>query len=392
MKRSLLSFFICFSLVIVILASVMACASTPSPSTPAQTSAPAQTSTPPKTSAPAPTSAAPTTTAPVQTSAPPASTTSAVKPIELSFASTSSTSSEIHKHYERLAEKIKSDSGGRLTLRIYPNNTLVSGPDMRKGLKEGAADMGSSAIYTVDPEFQVEVNLPQLILAKDTPTADKIYTALYDKYTSIFKDEWKSYKFLWMAPTLPTFLYTVDKPIKTMDNMKGMQIRAPSKLVTDLVKSLGGTPVSMTMPDWIVSLDKHTTDGAATTTGTLPDFQVGTKLKYCTTYSFGTSMWYTAMNLNTYNKLSPDLQKVIDNAIAWGRDDEIKTWVTYNQSAMDYAKTSGVQIIDLSGEEKLKWDLATQGVYNAIANDLNGKGYPGTAFVGMCRDLAKANQ
>jgi TRAP-type transport system periplasmic protein len=371
MRRSLFKFLICFSLVMVILASVIACAGTTSSTTPPKTSAP-----PPSTSA-----------APA-----PSSSTAAVTPIELSFATTSPDASDIGKHFQRWADKIKTDSGGRLTVRIYPNNTLVSGPDMRKGIREGAADIGDSAIYVVDPEFQVEVNLPQLILAKDTPTADKIYTALYNKYTDVFNNEWKSYKFLWLVPTLPTFLYTVDKPVKTMDDLKGLQIRAPSKLVTDLVKSLGGTPVSMSMPDWIVSLDKHTTDGAATTTGTLPDFQVGPKLKYCTTYSFGTSMWFMAMNLNTYNKLSPDLQKVIDNSIGWGRDDEIKTWTTYNQSAMDYAKASGVTIIDLPASEKDKWDLATKVVYDGIANDLNSKGYPGTAFVSTALDLAKANQ
>jgi TRAP-type C4-dicarboxylate transport system substrate-binding protein len=346
-------------------------------------SQPASTTTAPQTSAPASTS--------VQTSAPQASTTGAQKPIELSFASTSPDSAEIGKHLQRWADKIKSDSGGRLTVRIYPNNTLVSGPDMRKGVKEGAADIGTSAIYVVDPEFQVEVNLPQLILAKDTLTADKIYTALHNKYTDIFNSEWKSYKFLWMSPTLPTFLYTVNKPIQTLADMKGMQIRAPSKLVSDLVTSLGGTPVSMSMPDWLVSLDKHTTDGAATTTGTLPDFQVGPKLKYCTTYSFGTSMWFTTMNLNTYNKLSPDLQKVIDNSVAWGRDDEIKTWVTYNQGAIDYAKTSGVQMTDLSSDERAKWDAATKSVYDKMATDLDSKGYPGTDFVKMALDLAKAN-
>src|SRR5512136_2988488 len=189
MKRSLFKFLLCSSLVMVILASVIACSGTASSTTPPKTSAP-----PPSTSAtPAPATSAP------------ASSAAGVKPIELSFATTSPDVSDIGKHFQRWADKIKADSGGRLTVRIYPNNTLVSGPDMRKGIKEGAADIGDSAIYVVDPEFQVEVNLPQLILAKDTPTADKIYTALYNKYPDIFNNEWKSYKFLWLVPTLPTF-------------------------------------------------------------------------------------------------------------------------------------------------------------------------------------------
>ena len=74
-----------------------------------------------------------------------------------------------------------------------------------------------------------------------------------------------------------------------MDDIKGLEIRVPNAILTAMIKDLGGTPVSMSTPDWVTSLDKGTTDGGATITAFIYDFQVGPKFKYATKYAMGSS-------------------------------------------------------------------------------------------------------
>ena len=61
----------------------------------------------------------------------------AAEPIELSMASMHSPTSPSGQQLEEWAKKIAEDSNGLVTIRHYGSSTLVPGPDMRTGIKEG---------------------------------------------------------------------------------------------------------------------------------------------------------------------------------------------------------------------------------------------------------------
>jgi TRAP-type C4-dicarboxylate transport system substrate-binding protein len=293
------------------------------------------------------------------------------------------------KQLERWAEKVTAATNGRLTFRHYAGSTLIPPPETRKGIKEGAADIGAAAFYGVDPEFEVGVNLIQLNLAIDTYDAVKVCEEIYEKFPDLMASQWKSYKVLWIIPSLPTFLYTVNKPVYTLEDIKGQQIRVPNKILADMIQALGGTPVSMSTPDWLVSLDKGTTDGGATTTGFIYDFKIGDKFKYSTMYSFGSSYFMQIMNLDTWNSLPQDLQDAIDGTLEWGRQDNIDTWAEIGKLTFEYQKENGVELISLPPDEVSKWDAAIKPIYDAMAADMDAKGYPGTELVNFSLERSR---
>jgi len=358
MKRSTIAFSLSALLMAVLVAAILACTQpAATPSTP-----------PPSTSAPAPATT-------------PASPAPAAKAIELSYASMHAPGSDPAKQIDRWTEKIKAASNGQLTIRHYPSSTLIAGPDMREGIKAGTADLGNSFIYKPDPEFEVGQYLTQLVRGVSMATGVKIFDEIWAKYPDLMASQWKSYKLLWIVPSVPTVFYTVKKPIRTMEDFKGMQIRVPNKILSDMMLKLGATPVSMSTPDWIVSLDKGTTDGACTTVASLFDFKIGEKLKYCTVYPMGSSVNFLIMNKDSWNKLSPDLQKVIDNSLPETKKDVIDTWTQIEVSTSEYAQKSGIQKFTVSPEEYAKWDAAIKPVCDDIAKALDSKNYPGTELV-----------
>ena len=120
---------------------------------------------------------------------------------------------------------------------------------------------------------------------------------------------------LWIFPTHTSAFFFTDKPVYKMEDMKGLEIRVPNAINGDFVKALGGAPISMSTPDWITSLDKGTTDGGITTVGSMYDFSISDKFKYANTFPCGCSVNWLAMNMDTWNSLSPELQKIIDDSL-----------------------------------------------------------------------------
>ena len=312
----------------------------------------------------------------------------AAEPIELSMASMHAPASLSGQSLEKWAEKIAEESNGLVTIRHYGSSTLVPGPDMRIGIKDGVADIGNSFIYKPDPGFEVGVNLTQLVRGLNMADGVAIFEDIWNEFPELMESQWQDYKVLWIIPTLPTIIYTCNDPVYTMADMKGQELRVPNAILADFIKNLGGTPVSMATPDWITSLDKGTTDGGATTTGMMSDFQIGEKFKYGTNYAMGSSVNFLIMNMDSWNNLSPDMQKVIEDSLEWARQDAIDSWTETETVTLQYSLDCGIEFIDLSNDEYAKWNEAIRPVYDAMAAEMDAAGYPGTELVDFALERA----
>jgi TRAP-type C4-dicarboxylate transport system substrate-binding protein len=327
------------------------------------------------------------------TSAPTTATTASTEPsgetIELSMASLFAPESDPSLSLQRWADKIAADSNGRLTIRHYAGSTLLPAPEMRTGVEAGTADLGCSFIYKPEPGFEPSMVMSQLILGLDFDKCVQIFNDIWNQFPDMWAGQWNKFKLIWIAPIDPNLLFTVQKPVRTMEDIKGLQIRMPSATAADMFKALGAAPVSMSTADWVISLDKKTTDGAATSVGSVLDNQVGEKLKYCTRYSTGPGVSFLIMNKQKYDSLPDDLKKVIDDNMEWGKQDMIETKRASEKAGYQYLQDKGVQLIDLSADEYARWDAAVAPVFDKIAADLDKAGYPGTELVKFALERAR---
>jgi TRAP-type C4-dicarboxylate transport system substrate-binding protein len=337
------------------------------------------------------TTAAPTetTAAPTETTAAPTDTTEAtettvapdLEPVELSMASMHGPTAPAGLALEAWAEEIKEASGGLLTIRHYGSSQLVPGPEMRPGVRDGVADIGNSFIFGGEPGFEVGVNLTQLVRGLDMEDGVRIFDAIWNEFPDLMESQWTDFKVLWIIPTLATVLYTTETPVRTMEDLKGLELRVPNALLADFLKNLGASPISMPTPDWITSLDKGTTDGGATTVGSMYDFQIADKFKYAANFAMGSSVNFLIMNMDSWNKLPPEFQKIIDDSLEKARQDAIDSWIESETLTKQFSIDAGIEFIDLTDEEYARWNEAIQPVYDKMAADMDAVGAPGTALV-----------
>ena len=73
--------------------------------------------------------------------------------------------------------------------------------------------------------------------------------------------EHKGVKVLLLLTHQPGNVHTTKKPIRTIDDMKGMRLRFASPTIRDFVAALGGTPVGVPPTEQVEQLQKGTIDG-----------------------------------------------------------------------------------------------------------------------------------
>jgi TRAP-type C4-dicarboxylate transport system substrate-binding protein len=160
-----------------------------------------------------------------------------------------------------------------------------------------------------------------------------------------------------------------------------------------MLAAFGATPVSMPVPALADALSKGVIDGAVIPWEVVPSVKVHEMVKYHAETDPGMPALYTAvflfaMNKATYDKLPPELKKVIDNNSGLelsGRAGAI--WDASAPAARKLALDRGNQINVIAATELTRWDRAARGLYGQWIADMNNRGLNGTQMMADARNL-----
>lgn len=114
------------------------------------------------------------------------------------------------------------------------------------------------------------------------------------------------------------FMFMMKKPIRKMTDLKDVKIRAASRAGVWLLKELGATAVGMPLPRIPQALSKGVIDGVITALEIAPAIKLPDLVSHYSTLAgpqprLSSSVFTFLMNKASYNKLPPDLKKVIDD-------------------------------------------------------------------------------
>jgi TRAP-type C4-dicarboxylate transport system substrate-binding protein len=93
------------------------------------------------------------------------------------------------------------------------------------------------------------------------------------------------------------------------------------------------------------------------------------------------------MNLDTWNSLPPDIQKVFEDSIPWMEAEMDKTIIEGDRAAIDFAKAKGHEFYELSEEDLSKFFGYMEELALEKAAGLDAQGLPGTEIYNETRRL-----
>ncbi|MCK5836963.1 MAG: TRAP transporter substrate-binding protein, partial [Desulfobacula sp.] len=236
---------------------------------------------------------------------------------------------------ERWKVEVEKRTNGQVMINTFPGGTLLGAKGMLDGVIAGQADIGNICMAYQPGRFIVTNATSLPVGIPDAKTGSVALLKLYEKYQpKAFNDV----VVLTMFTTAPGNVMT-KAPVKTLDDMKGLSLRA-SGGAAQILKAWGANPVGMPMPATVEALQKGTVKGLFSSLEVMKDFKFAEYCKYVTMTETGIYPFAVIMNKAKWNSLPADVQKVMmdlkEEQSLWTgtyMDDQIQKAIAWSKEA-----------------------------------------------------------
>ena len=287
------------------------------------------------------------------------------------------------------SDNLEKESGGRLTVKRFPGAQMGPVQQHYDFARTGQADVAWFLHGATPGRFPLTeiIQLPYVAGSSEIGTKVLNDAELRAKYLDA---EHRGVKVLLLLTHQPGNVHTTKKPIRTVDDMKGMRIRFSSATIRDFVAALGATPVGVQATEQVEQLQKGTIDGTFIDYGGAGiAFKMGGVLKYSTEMYSYVSSFGIGMNEDFWNKLPPDLQQLVVKSMTGVEKEVGEAWDTLDIPGKKAIMDGGAEAIKLSPEENAKFRKIGAEVAEAKVKELDGKGMPARAIYTTIKSLAE---
>ncbi|MBA7564266.1 Solute-binding protein [subsurface metagenome] len=293
--------------------------------------------------------------------------------IELKFASYMPAPHAQSLLLEEFCLELEERTNGQVSVDYYAGGSLLTGEAMFDGVVSGIADIGVSHVYYTPGRMSV-TECCGLPLGYSSPWVSvQVFNDFYNEFKPA---EFDDVKMLWMFTSSVSAIATADKPIHTLEDLKGLTLRSPG-LSGEVIAALGATPTPTPMMEVYDAITKGEIDGESSNYETLKSFN------FADVVSYVTSIWqinfpypfFVVMNKDSYNALPADIKEVFDELCGEYRERSALVWNSIDWVGKDYALSLGVEFFDLSETEAARWIAAVAPVVDDYAANMVDKGY-----------------
>jgi len=264
-------------------------------------------------------------------------------------------------------ERIFELTEGRVKLKFYPGSVMGNDQSVLRKIRVGQLHGGvftGGGIGQVDPNTRI-YNLPMLFRSLDEVhyVRERVDNTIRDSIAENgmiavgFSDGGLAYVML-------------QETADSLEQLRHRKVWIPAgDPITAKVFELGGiNAVSLPISDVYTGLQTGLLDTVATTPTAAIAFQWHTRINYIIDYPMAYTNGYLLLSKKAFTRLSANDQEIVRSVMrdAFLRLDEHSE--KDNRSALQALLANGVKMVELSSEEKQRWqDLAVRGIDQGIA-------------------------
>ena len=265
----------------------------------------------------------------------------------------------------RMGKKLETATNGRLSVQMYPSMQLGGEKEMIEQAQVGALAMARISVGPMGPlvpELNV-FNLP-FMFRDDTHMEKVIDGAIGDEMLKKLTDHPTAnlIGLCWMNAGTRN-VYNSKKPIRSIEDLKGLKIRMMGNPVfVDTMNALGGNGVAMGFDQLINAMQTGVVDGAE---NNYPSYATGQHFRYAKFYSTTGHLMIPEIlvfSKRTWQSLSKDDQTLIAKLAKEAQQEQRKLWYEMEEKSIKQIKDAGVEIIII--DDKKPFQAAVKPVWD----------------------------
>ena len=245
------------------------------------------------------------------------------------------------------AARVLEKTGGKVEIKVFPNNQLGSDTDMLSQLRSGALEF---------------FTLSGLILSTLVPVASingvgfafkdygQVWPAMDGALGTMVRNEIGKrglYAFSKMYDNGYRQITSATKPIKTPEDLSGFKIRVPaSPLWTSLFKAFGASPTTINFNEVYSALQTHVVDGQENPLALIDTAKLYEVQKYVAITNHMWDGFWMLANKRAFDAMPANLREIVEAEFNAGAIAERADLATMNNTVAATLKGKGLQFVD----------------------------------------------
>lgn len=281
---------------------------------------------------------------------------------------------------KKVVEAVNERSNGSLELQLFTDGILPIGKDGMEQVVQGSDWIlvdGINFLGDYVPDYNA-ITGPFLYRTFDEYFA-MLETPLVQNLNKIAEEE-HGIKVLGLDWVFGFRSMMTDKPIKTPEDMKGLNIRVPtSQLYTYTIEAMGGNPVSMPYPDTYAALQQGVINGVE---GSIMTYYGTGQYENVKEYSLTNHLLGVSsvvISTKVWDSLTDEQRTILEEEFKNGMEDNLAETIVLEKEYEDLLKAEGVNFHEVDGDAFMeaaapvfeKFDKWTPGIYDEIVKELD---------------------
>ena len=274
------------------------------------------------------------------------------------------------------AQEVEKATKGEVKVTLYPSMQLGGKPpELFRQAQDGVVDLVFTLPGYTSPAFPRTQMIELPGLKPDGLAATNMMWDLLDPY---LLPEYEGTKVIALWGAEDAGLMSRAKAFRSMDELKGLRMRAPSAAQAKQLQAMGAVPIAAPITEVYQGLERGVMDGAMVPFTTILDFRLGEVAKGFTISGpiFGRSSFLVVMNKKKYDSLSPAARAAIDQLS--GRQLSLKATAVYIKRAEEAVKSvrGKADVVNLSADEQQRIGKVLRPIVDEWIKESEAKGIP----------------
>ena len=274
---------------------------------------------------------------------------------------------------EPWGKDLEKRTGGKVQVRLFAANSPFGKTENQADqVRQGVVDVAWGLNGIPRGRF-LRTSIMEFPFVAES--ADSASRTLWAMLPGTLAEDYKGLKVLAVHCHNPGLFHTGSKPLKSIDDVKGLRMRAPNPPTQALLQYLGATPVGMPPTQVYENVEKGVIDGAVFPWDAIKGFRLEAILKHHLDARVYTSCFHVVMTEQRFAALPADVRKAIDDTTGAVMVNNFGAlWNRWDQAGLDACKARNNNIVSVSNEQREKWRVQLQPVIDSQLAELEKGG------------------